>query len=91
MIVLQILDIKILSSKFSLIGSLSVIPSKIDGFRPNLLFSEPVWEDGLVKYDGTPYPIVHQYDRVPFLKKFVQEKFEQRNNDEYLVFNTAFQ
>lgn len=62
-------------------------PSKIDGFRPNLLFPEPVWEDGLLKdWTGQIFPIVHQYDRVPVLKKFVQEKYGQEDESEYFIY-----
>lgn len=61
-------------------------PSKIDSFRPNLLFAEPIFEDGLLKFDDVPYPIVHQYDRVPELKKFVQQKYEQEDESEYFVY-----
>ena len=35
-------------------------PSKIEGFRPKLQCVEPTFEDGVVKYDGTPFAIVHQ-------------------------------
>ena len=62
-------------------------PSKIASFRPNLLFPEPVWEDGLLKdVDGHVFPIVHQYDRVPMLKKFVQEKYGQEDESEYFTY-----
>ena len=62
-------------------------PSKIEQFRPNLIFSEPVFEDGLLKdCTGFTYPIVHQYDRVPVLKKFVQEKYEQNDPSEYFTY-----
>jgi hypothetical protein len=62
-------------------------PSKIDGFRPNLLFAEPVWENGLLKdVTGHLFPIVHQYDRVPMLKKFVQEKFGQEDESQYFTY-----
>jgi hypothetical protein len=64
-------------------------PSKIEQFRPNLIFSEPVFEDGLLKdCVGFTYPIVHQYDRVPILKKFVQEKYGQENESQYFVYRT---
>jgi hypothetical protein len=64
-------------------------PSKIDGFRPNLLFAEPVWENGLLKdVTGHLFPIVHQYDRVPMLKKFVQEKFGQEDESQYFIYRT---
>jgi hypothetical protein len=62
-------------------------PSKIEQFRPNLIFSEPVFEDGLLKdCTGFTYPIVHQYDRVPVLKKFVQEKYGQEDESEYFTY-----
>jgi hypothetical protein len=52
-------------------------PSKIEDFRPHLLESEPVFEDGIVKTSkGKPYYIVHQYDRVPEWKTFVEEKYK---------------
>jgi hypothetical protein len=64
-------------------------PSKIEQFRPNLLFPEPVFEDGLVKdWTGKVFPIVHQYDRVPELKKFVQEKFGQNDESQYFIYRT---
>jgi hypothetical protein len=62
-------------------------PSKIEQFRPNLIFSEPVFEDGVLKdCTGFTYPIVHQYDRVPQLKKFVQEKYGQEDESEYFIY-----
>ena len=62
-------------------------PSKIQQFRPNLLFSEPIFEDGLLKFfGGKVFPIVHQYDRVPMLKKFVQEKYGQADESEYFTY-----
>ena len=65
----------------------TVDPSKISGFRPHLTESEPIWEDNLVKTGedtyickkGTPFVIVHQYDRVPEWKKFVMEKYGQQD------------
>ena len=63
-------------------------PSKIQHFRPNLLCDEPTFEDGLVKYQGKPYSIVHQYDRVPVLKKFVQEKYGQEDESELFIYRT---
>lgn len=50
-------------------------PSKISRHRPNLLWPEPQLENGVVTYQGTPYPIVHQYDRVPEWKCFVRKKY----------------
>ena len=62
-------------------------PSKIARFRPNLLFAEPVWKEGLLKdVNGHIFPIVHQYDRVPVLKKFVQEKYGQNDPSEYFTY-----
>jgi hypothetical protein len=62
-------------------------PSKIASFRPNLLFAEPVWENGLLKdVNGHIFPIVHQYDRVPELKSFVQKKFGQEDPSEYFIY-----
>ena len=62
-------------------------PSKIAKFRPNLLFAEPVWENGLLKdVNGHIFPIVHQYDRVPELKAFVQKKFGQEDPAEYFTY-----
>jgi hypothetical protein len=64
-------------------------PSKIDGFRPNLLFKEPTFTDGLVRGKlGKPFAIVHQYDRVPVLKKFVQEKYGQDDESEFFIYRT---
>jgi hypothetical protein len=64
-------------------------PSKIDGFRPNLLFAEPVWENGLLKdVNGHIFPIVHQYDRVPEIKAFVQKKFGQEDESQYFIYRT---
>ena len=64
-------------------------PSKIQSFRPNLLFSEPIWEGEQVLRPPlglTPFPIVHQYDRVPELKKFVQEKYGQEDESQYFTY-----
>jgi len=63
-------------------------PSKIEQFRPNLLYREPTFEDSLVKYGNVCYPIVHQYDRVPVLKKFVQEKYGQEDESQYFIYRT---
>jgi hypothetical protein len=64
-------------------------PSKIDNFRPNLLFKEPIVKNGIVLSDDDceiPFPIVHQYDRVPDWKKFVQEKYGQEDESEYFIY-----
>lgn len=62
-------------------------PSKIEQFRPKLLINEPFFEDGLVKdYTDKVFPIVHQYDRVPELKKFIQDKYEQEDESQYFIY-----
>ena len=64
-------------------------PSKIQSFRPNLLFSEPIWEGEQVLRPPlglTPFPIVHQYDRVPSLKEFVQKKYGQEDESQYFTY-----
>lgn len=57
-------------------------PSKIEQFRPNLTTLEPRFEKDKVivghdqnTFERSIYPIVHQYDRVPKLKAFFEEKF----------------
>lgn len=55
-------------------------PTKMANFRPNLTEAEPEFKDGIVYTStGTPFTIVHQYDRVPEWKKFVQEKYKQED------------
>lgn len=62
-------------------------PSKIETFRPHLLEGEPKFEDGIVKTSlGVPFTIVHQYDRVPEWKKFVQEKYKQEDPSEFFTY-----
>ena len=66
-------------------------PSKIEQFRPNLLFSEPILENNIVKVPPMgmkPFPIVHQYDRVPELKKFIQEKYNQEDEASFFTYRT---
>ena len=66
-----------------------VDPSKIETFRPFLLEGEPVFEEGIVKtYEYNDYCIVHQYDRVPEWKKFVQEKYGQEDESQLFVYKT---
>jgi len=68
-------------------------PSKIEQFRPNLCFSEPIWKDGkLIIPPGLTdrlYPIVHQYDRVPELKKYIQEKYKQEEPEAFFTYRTT--
>ena len=67
-------------------------PSKIEQFRPNLIFSEPIWKDGkLIIPPGLadrPYPIVHQYDRVPELKEYIRVKYNQPDESQYFVYRS---
>jgi hypothetical protein len=66
-------------------------PSKIEQFRPNLLFSEPIWNGEQVMIPPMamrPFPIVHQYDRVPALKEFVQKKYGQDDESQLFVYRT---
>jgi hypothetical protein len=68
----------------------TVDPSKIDMFRPFLTESEPIFEDGVVKTSkGKPFCIVHQYDRVPEWKKFVMNKYNQEDPNEFFTYRTA--
>ena len=64
-------------------------PSKIEQFRSKLLIVEPFFEDGILKdYRDHVFPIVHQYDRVPQIKKFVQEKYGQEDESQYFIYRT---
>lgn len=65
----------------------TVDPSKIDYFRPNLTEAEPYFKDGIVYTSlDVPFSIVHQYDRVPEWKKFVQEKYNQIDASQYFTY-----
>jgi hypothetical protein len=62
-------------------------PTKIASFRPNLLGYEPVFENGIVyTHDRYVYPIVHQYDRVPEWKSFVQKKYDQIDSSQLFTY-----
>lgn len=51
-------------------------PSKLPQFKPHLLEPSPIMEKGVVTTSkGTPYHIVHQYDRVPQWRKVIEEKY----------------
>jgi hypothetical protein len=64
-------------------------PTKIKGFRPNLLCGEPVFDNGVVwTADREMFPIVHQYDRVPEWKKFVQQKYGQEDDSQMFIYKT---
>jgi hypothetical protein len=67
----------------------TVDPSKIEQFRPFLTEKEPIFVDGLVKTCmGDIFNIVHQYDRVPEWKKFVQEKYGQEDESQFFTYRT---
>ena len=67
----------------------TVDPSKIEQFRPFLTEKEPIFEDGLVKtHDGHIFSIVHQYDRVPEWKQFIQEKYNQEPPESFFTYRT---
>jgi hypothetical protein len=64
-------------------------PTKIEQFRPHLLVDEPTFKDGvLTDNSGKVFPIVHQYDRVPEIKKFVQEKYGQDDESQMFIYRT---
>jgi hypothetical protein len=51
-------------------------PSKAPQFDPLLLEPKPKFENGkVVTSTGLEYHIVHQYDRVPEMRKVIEEKF----------------
>lgn len=52
-------------------------PTKIENFRPVLTEMEPdIVENQVVNWEGVPFVIVHQWDRVPELNKLYREKYE---------------
>lgn len=64
-------------------------PSKIDGFRPNLLCGEPIFDNGIVYTSANEmFAIVHQYDRVPEWKRFVMKYFGQEDTSDMFVYRT---
>jgi len=67
----------------------TVDPSKIEQFRPFLTEEEPMFDNGVVwtaKRDM--FAIVHQYDRVPTWKKYIQEKYKQEDPNEFFTYRT---
>jgi hypothetical protein len=67
----------------------TVDPSKIESFRSQLTEAEPTFKDGTVYTSlGQPFCIVHQYDRVPEWKKYVQEKYKQIDESELFIYRT---
>jgi hypothetical protein len=75
------------SSGWAMQAGTTVDPSKIESFRPFLTEKEPIFEDGVVKTcDGKPFVIVHQYDRVPEWKKYVSQKYGQKDETKYFTY-----
>jgi hypothetical protein len=67
----------------------TVDPSKIESFRPFLTEEEPMFDNGVVwtaKRDM--FAIVHQYDRVPAWKKYIQEKYKQEDPNQFFTYRT---
>jgi hypothetical protein len=51
-------------------------PDQMNQFGPYLLEKRPTFENGLVvNRNKTPFCIVHQYDRVPEMKNYYEEKY----------------
>jgi hypothetical protein len=64
-------------------------PSKIADFRPYLTIEEPVFLDGeVLNSDGEPFPIVHQYDRVPQWKEYIRQKYNQEDEASFFTYRT---
>jgi hypothetical protein len=65
-------------------------PTKMNTFRPNLLEEEPTFKDGIVYTStGKPFSIVHQYDRVPEWKKFIMDKYNQEDPNNFFTYRTT--
>ena len=65
-------------------------PTKMDTFRTNLLEEEPTFKDGIVYTStGKPFSIVHQYDRVPEWKKFIMDKYNQEDPNNFFTYRTT--
>jgi hypothetical protein len=67
-------------------------PFKIDNFRQYLLEPSPEFKNGKVVTSrkglvpvGTPYCIVHQYDRVPDWKKMIDLKYPPLQEEEIII------
>ena len=55
-------------------------PDQMSQFGPYLLEPRPTFENGLVVNENkTPFCVVHQYDRVPELKNYYEEKYGVAN------------
>jgi hypothetical protein len=52
------------------------VNSNLDDYLTKYEDVQPMFDDGIVKDpSGKPYTIVHQYDRVPFLKEKIEQKY----------------
>lgn len=62
-------------------------PDQLEEFGPYLMYVRPKFKDGLVlnNYEK-PYSIVHQYDRVPEINKYVLNKYDVSDN---IIINTG--
>jgi hypothetical protein len=48
-----------------------------------------VFDNGVVMtHDRYVFPIVHQYDRVPEWKKFVEQKYGQEDESQFFKYRT---
>jgi len=64
-------------------------PRKMHDFRPKLLEPEPIYKDNIVYTSkGKPFYIVHQYDRVPEWKEYIQKKYQQEDMSNYFIYRT---
>lgn len=51
-------------------------PEQMEEFGPHLLYPRPVFKEGVVMDStGIPFAIVHQYDRVPEINKYIKDKY----------------
>ena len=54
----------------------TVDPTKINGFRPNLLEPEPVWRGGMARTSmDITHAILHQWDRIPSWKLEIEKRY----------------
>lgn len=52
-------------------------PNKLPEFQPHLLEGQPILQDGMICTEhGTPFYLVHQYDRVPEWKTLIEETYQ---------------
>jgi hypothetical protein len=70
-------------------------PEQMNEFGPYLLEERPYMEDGVVKNSsGSPFVIVHQYDRVPewnqyYINKYgVEQKSSSTDSSDFFIYKT---